>query len=88
MQADMYYKRLLKPVKQFFSCRTLYINCISVYKLFLSLFSAVFLLKYYRGESTRWAKRLGGKRPGGNILGAKRLGEEIVLGRNDPNSLS
>ena len=25
MQADLYYNRLLKPVKQFFLCRTLYI---------------------------------------------------------------
>ena len=33
------------------------------------------------------AKRLGGKRPGGDVLGAKRLGGEMVLGRNDPDSL-
>ena len=32
------------------------------------------------------AKRLGGKRPGGNVLGAKRLGEEMVWGRNVPDS--
>ena len=30
------------------------------------------------------AKRLGGKRPGGNVLGAKRLGEEIVCGAKRP----
>ena len=38
MQADLYNNRLLKSVKQFFSCRTLYIcivHCISVYMLFL-----------------------------------------------------
>ena len=32
------------------------------------------------------AKRLGGKRPGGNILGAKRLREEMVWWRNDQDS--
>ena len=29
---------------------------------------------------------MGAKRPGGNVLGAKRLGEEIVWGRNVPDS--
>ena len=32
-------------------------------------------------------KRLWGNRPGGKRLGAKRLREEMVLGRNDPDSL-
>ena len=50
MQVDLYYNRLFKPVKQLFSSRILYIyiHSISVYKLFLSYSSAVFLLKYYR----------------------------------------
>ena len=37
MQADLYYNRLLKPVKQFSRVEPyIYIFCISVYKLFLS----------------------------------------------------
>ena len=32
------------------------------------------------------AKRLGGNDKEGNVLGAKRLGEEMVWGRNDPDS--
>ena len=32
-------------------------------------------------------KRLWGNRPGGKRLGAKRLREEMGLGRNDPDSL-
>ena len=44
------------------------------------------------GQTTSGAKRLvgakrpGGKRPGGNVLGVKRLGEEMVWGRNVPDS--
>ena len=39
------------------------------------------------GETTSGAKRLvGAKRLGGNDQGAKRLGEEMVWGRNDPDS--
>ena len=59
--------------------------------------SAVFLHKYYRGESTRGAKRqvakrlvgakrLGGKRPGGKCLGGETTRGETVWGRNDPDS--
>ena len=40
-----------------------------------------------RGETTSGCKTTRGKRPGGNVLGAKRLGEEMVLGRNDQDSL-
>ena len=39
MQADLYYNRLLKPVKQFFSCRALYIYIyIYIVYLFISCF--------------------------------------------------
>ena len=50
------------------------------------------LLIYTRGESTMGAKRLvgrndqGGNDQGGNVLGAKRLEEETVWGRNVPDS--
>ena len=52
------------------------------------------LLIYTRVESTMGAKRLvgrndqGGIDQGGNVLGAKRLGEEMVWGRNVPDSLT
>ena len=39
------------------------------------------------GETTCGGETTRGKRPGGNVLGAKRLGEEIVWGRNDPDFL-
>ena len=49
---------------------------------------------YYRGRNDQWgemtsgAKRLVGRNDqGGNVLGAKRLGEEMVWVRNDPDSL-
>ena len=39
------------------------------------------------GETTSGGeRRLGGNDQGGNVLGAKRLGGEIVWGRNDPDS--
>ena len=39
------------------------------------------------GVTTSGAKRqVGAKQPGGNVLGAKRLGEEMVWGQNIPNS--
>ena len=65
-----------------------HIYCISVYKLFLSYSSAVFLLKFYRVESTKGAKRLGGKTTSGvettrrKRPGGKRLGGETTRGGN------
>ena len=53
---------------------------------------AIFPYIYTRGETTSGAKRLvgakrlGGKRLGGNVWGAKRLEEEMVWGRNVPDS--
>ena len=75
MQKDLYYNCLLKHVKQVFSCRSLYIRCISVYKLLYKLILCYILsYEYHRGEY-----RLGGER-----LGAKRLGEEMVWGAKRP----
>ena len=40
------------------------------------------LFIHTRGETTSGAKRqVRPKRPGGNVLGAKRLGEEMVWGK-------
>ena len=33
------------------------------------------------------AKRLGGNAQGGNVLGVKQLGEEVVLGQNVSDSI-
>ena len=42
---------------------------------------------YTRGELTSRAKQfVGVKRPGENVLGAKRLGEDMVLGQNVTDS--
>ena len=43
---------------------------------------------YYRGRNDQWGETTrGGNDQGGNVLGAKRLGEEMVWVRNDPDSL-
>ena len=56
MQADMYYNRLLKPEKQFFSCRTVYINIVY---LLISCFKVNPLLYFFL--NIKGTNRLGGR---------------------------
>ena len=84
---SMHVSRVTQLPKHYELVRTLTLLAASfaVCKKFILRLDTTELLIYTRGESTSGVKRLvGAKRPGGggggNVLGAKRLGEEMVCG--------